>query len=258
MTTIIPSLATLRSEIDEIDEQLRALLLQRARACAQVAEVKRDDGIPMMAPDRLAQVRSRARAFAEANDMEPDYLVDVFDLITMESCRAEDEVIGTDRAALATHGVRIDHVAVAVRDLEAAIDMLSSRFGFELVERRQVEGDFSGMVSATMQAGQAYFVLVQGLSPASNVSRYIEHYGPGVQHVAVSVRDQRGLHREFVRLGTDLLTGIIHAPGLDQSFTRRDPNTGLQLEFITRTGNEGFDDDNVRELFEAMEREDVY
>ncbi|WP_445271854.1 hypothetical protein, partial [Streptomyces sp. DSM 41978] len=132
------------------------------------------------------------------------------------------------------------------------------RYGFELVERRVVDGAASGMDSATLQAGGVTFVLCQGDSPESNVSRYIEHYGPGVQHVALEVSEQAQVQDDLRERDADLLTGIIHGPGLDQSFTRRDTNSGIQLEFVTRTGNEGFDDTNVRELFTAMERDGAF
>jgi methylmalonyl-CoA epimerase len=152
----------------------------------------------------------------------------------------------------------IDHVAIAVRSLPDAIEHFRGSFGFEVVEEREVSGEFSGMVTAVLMAGDVKIVLVQGTSPASNVSRYIEHYGPGVQHVAIRVDDAEGTLADLRERSCDLLTGIIHADGLDQIFTRRDQNSGMQVELISRSKNEGFSDSNVRELFEAMEREQVF
>jgi 4-hydroxyphenylpyruvate dioxygenase-like putative hemolysin len=63
---------------------------------------------------------------------------------------------------------------------------------------------------------------------------------------------------ELLARDCDLLTGIIHADGLDQIFTRREPNSGMQIELISRSKNDGFSDSNVRELFDAMERERVF
>lgn len=252
------SLEELRAEIDHIDESLLELLDQRMRACIAVAEIKRDNDIPMMAPDRLAAVRTRSRDFAEAHGHDADYLSNIFDVITSESCRVEDKVIGCSSGrALGSRAVRIDHVAIAVRDLDRAIASLQDRYGFELLERRQITGELSGMDTATMRAGDVTFVLCRGDSPRSSVSQYIEHYGPGVQHIAIIVRGHEDLHTELNERGADLLTGILHAPGQDQSFTRREGNTGVQLEFVTRTGNDGFHD-NTQELFAVMERENVF
>jgi chorismate mutase-like protein len=259
--TDAPDLAQLREQLDAVDETLLDLLRQRYALCREVAEYKRDRNLPMMAPERLDAVRRRASDFAVANGLEPEALAEIFELITAEACRLEDALIrgaDPDRTGLGGRAVRIDHVAIAVRDLDAAIALFRDRYGFTELERRQVKGEISGMDSATMRAGGVTFVLCQGDSPASNVSRYIEHYGPGVQHVALAVRDQPEMLVDLRERGADLLTGVINAPGLDQSFTKRDANSGIQLEFASRTDNAGFNDANVRELFTAMEREDVY
>lgn len=161
-------------------------------------------------------------------------------------------------SVLGRSAMRIDHVAIAVRDLDAAISYYGDVLGFALQERRQISGRISGMDSAVMEAGGVKFVLVQGDSPESNVSRYIEAYGPGVQHVAIEVPDPQEAIDDLRARGADLLTGIIRGPGLDQIFTKREPNSGIQLEIIARAENDGFDPANVQELFEAMERENVF
>jgi chorismate mutase-like protein len=258
-TTETSRLEALRAEIDRTDAQLLELLDRRMSICREIAEQKRTDDVPMMAQDRLDGVFAKAQAYAREHGLDVDFVNDVYDAITLESCRLEAGIIGdTPTAALAGRALRIDHVAIAVRDLEQAIALFRDVYGFTVIERRAVQGEISGMDSATLRAGNATFVLCQGDNPASNVSRYIEHYGPGVQHIALSVRGQGDLLEELRGRGADLLTGVIHSPGLDQSFTKREPNAGTQLEFVTRTGNKGFSDDNVRELFAAMEREDVF
>lgn len=161
-------------------------------------------------------------------------------------------------SALAREGSRIDHVAIAVRDLDGAIDTYSAVFGFELVERRRIEGRVGGMYLAEMRAGGVTFVLVQGDSPESNVCRYIERYGPGVQHIAVEVDDVGAALDDLKQRGCRLLTGVIESPGLQQAFTARDPNSGVQLELIARGSEQGFVQSNIEELFRAMEREDEY
>jgi chorismate mutase-like protein len=259
-TSMTESLAELRERLDRTDDALLELLATRLRTCREIAERKRAANLPMMAQDRLDALTAKVREFATSHGIDSDFLAELFDLVTTETCRIEDEIISgaESNRGLAGRAVRIDHVAIAVRDLDAAIEMFSTRYGFAMLERRQVAGEFSGMDSATMRAGGVTFVLVQGDSPASNVSKYIEHYGPGVQHIAIAVRGQEDLLVDLTGRGANLLTGIIHAPGLDQSFTTREPNSGIQLEFVTRTDNAGFDDNNVRELFAAMERENVF
>ena len=161
-------------------------------------------------------------------------------------------------ALLARTSARIDHVAIAVEDLDEAIETYRSTLGFELVERRRIEGSASGMFLAEMRAGPITFVLVQGDSEHSNVTRYIEHYGPGVQHVALEVEDLPALLEDLRERGCELLTGVIQSPGLQQAFTKREPNSGMQLELVSRGAEQGFTQSNIKELFEAMERENVY
>ena len=51
-----PDLASLRVQIDSIDQQLLALLNQRAKVAENVGEIKKREGTPFFRPDRVAQV----------------------------------------------------------------------------------------------------------------------------------------------------------------------------------------------------------
>ncbi len=257
------ALATLRERIDRVDEQLMSTLAERTAICREVAEHKRAQGIPMMQPDRVTEVEARWALLAAERGLDEDFARALARSVVAESCRVEGAMLsegarGTGASVLGRSAMGIDHVAIAVRELEPAIAYYRDVLGFELKERRQISGRISGMDSAVMEAGGVKFVLVQGDSPESNVSRYIEAYGPGVQHVAIEVPDPQEALEDLSARGADLLTGIIHGPGLDQIFTKREPNSGIQLEIIARAENEGFDPRNVQELFEAMERENVF
>jgi len=259
-------LSEFRERIDEIDEQIVDLLARRFAVAREVAEHKRDGEAPMMQPDRMREVVDRVVELAGDRGLSRDLARRLYDSITEETCGVEAEIISGDgngaagqtERGLPERALAIDHVAIAVRSLPDAVEHFRDSFGFEVVEEREVAGEFSGMETAVLTAGGVKFVLVQGTSPASNVSQYIEHYGPGVQHVAIRVDRAGAVLGDLQERSCDLLTGIIHADGLDQIFTRRDPNSGMQVELISRSENEGFSDSNVRELFEAMEREHVF
>jgi chorismate mutase-like protein len=263
-TTQETALASFRERIDRVDEQLLSLLAERVAICREVAEHKRDHGIPMMQPDRVAAVEQRWADLAAERGLDERFARTLARAAVGEGCRVEDAIMGSangrpdDRSVFRRAAIGIDHVAIAVRDLEAAIDYYGGTLGFELAERRQISGRISGMDSAVMVAGGVKLVLVQGDSPESNVSRYIEAYGPGVQHVAIEIPDAQEALEDLRARGADLLTGVINGPGLDQIFTKREQSSGMQLEIIARSENEGFDPRNVQELFEAMERENVY
>jgi methylmalonyl-CoA epimerase len=264
-TTQASALASFRERIDRVDEQLLSVLAERTAICREVAEHKREHDIPMMQPDRVAAVEARWAELAAERGLDEDFARSLARTVVAENCRIEGTMMSAESAGdeaagsvLGRSAMRIDHVAIAVRDLDAAIAYYGDVLGFTLQERRQISGRISGMDSAVMEAGGVKFVLVQGDSPESNVSRYIEAYGPGVQHVAIEVPDPQEAIDDLRRRGADLLTGIIRGPGLDQIFTKREPNSGIQLEIIARAENDGFDPANVQELFEAMERENVF
>jgi 4-hydroxyphenylpyruvate dioxygenase-like putative hemolysin len=238
-----PDINDLNARLDAIDEQLFDLLGARLEL---VREIAAQNGGPAAA---------HARADTNGSPTQPVEGSEHGDRA------AQDAREGHERGAadgLGRRALAIDHAAIAVRDLQSAIAVLCERFGFHVAEERRIDGTSSGMNSAVLRAGAVKLVLVQGTSPESNVSRYVEHYGPGVQHLAIEVDDAHALVGELRDRGCDLLTGVIRSPGLDQLFTRRDPHSGMQLEFVSRAENDGFSEHNVRELFEAMEREDEF
>ncbi|HTQ79143.1 MAG TPA: VOC family protein, partial [Thermoanaerobaculia bacterium] len=71
------------------------------------------------------------------------------------------------QATLAKYVTGIDHVAIAVHNLEESIDFYTKIVGFELVERRETKGHHTAMISAVLKAGPVTFVLLQGTSAES-------------------------------------------------------------------------------------------
>ncbi|WP_080731018.1 chorismate mutase family protein [Rhodococcoides fascians] len=86
-------LAELRRELDGVDEVLRAAVRDRIDVCVRVAHVKREFGIPMMQPGRVGVVTERAREFASANGLSPDFLEELYKSMIAEACRVEDLII---------------------------------------------------------------------------------------------------------------------------------------------------------------------
>ena len=154
--------------------------------------------------------------------------------------------------------LRIDHLAIAVNDLEEAVVYYRDILKLPLVERRETLGKNTGMRSAVMSAGNFQIVLIEGTSPESQVSRYIEKFGPGVQHVAFEVKDIESTHRALAENGMEFSTSVLEAPGLRQAFSKRDQVSGMMYELIERTGEIGFKDANTTRLFEELERADAY
>src|SRR4051794_35126885 len=110
----------------------------------------------------------------------------------------------------------IDHIAVAVPDLEKAICWYTDVLGFQLAERRTTQGERTSMDSAVLACGKAIVVLIQGREPESQVSRFIEHLGAGVQHVAFAVSDLDEAIRRIEAAGGAVETPKVEDLGIRQ------------------------------------------
>lgn len=82
---------------------------------------------------------------------------------------------------------KIDHVAIAVHDLEAAIDDYRRRYGVEPIHREIVEDQM--VEEALIPVGESLIQLLMPTSPESTVARFLEHSGEGLHHVGYEVPD---------------------------------------------------------------------
>jgi methylmalonyl-CoA/ethylmalonyl-CoA epimerase len=81
----------------------------------------------------------------------------------------------------------IDHVAIAVNDLEAAIAYYESTFGAEVEHREVVESD--GVEEALLKVAESYIQLLTPTRDDSPVAKYLERKGEGLHHVGYRVDD---------------------------------------------------------------------
>ena len=169
----------------------------------------------------------------------------------------ESKTMAQPVTLLAKYVTSIDHVAIAVQDLEESIKFYTNVLGFELKERRRTEGKQTAMISAVLKAGPVTVVLLQGTTPESQVSRFVEHFGPGVQHLALGVENLPEMAGELEAAGMEFDTTVISSPGLRQIFSKRDTGSGQMFEFIERMGGD-FSDQSVQQLFEQLEKKNAF
>jgi 4-hydroxyphenylpyruvate dioxygenase-like putative hemolysin len=153
---------------------------------------------------------------------------------------------------------RIDHIAIAVKDLESAIAFYVDVLGFKLIRRLQVRGKRTGMLSAEIEHNGIKFVLCQGTEQESQVSRLISAFGPGVAHIALEVDDVHSTVEQLRAKGLSFDTSVIEGTGLTQAFSARCANSGMSIEFIARGEEQGFLEANVQSLFDQLESADAY
>ncbi|MBA2615444.1 MAG: methylmalonyl-CoA epimerase [Actinobacteria bacterium] len=79
------------------------------------------------------------------------------------------------------------HVALAVEDLDQAIDTYVRFFGAEVEERARIEEQ--GVDAVYLRVGEGRLELVSPLDPDTPVGRFLARRGPGMHHVAFEVDD---------------------------------------------------------------------
>jgi methylmalonyl-CoA epimerase len=81
----------------------------------------------------------------------------------------------------------LDHVAIAVRDLDAAIEWYAETLGAFLTHREVVERD--GVEEALLKVADSYVQLLTPVREDSPVARFLESRGEGLHHVGYRVED---------------------------------------------------------------------
>ena len=84
----------------------------------------------------------------------------------------------------------IDHVAIAVNDLEAAIAWYGEVFGASVDHRERVDRD--GVEEALLKVADSYVQLLTPISDDSPVAKYLPTKGEGLHHVGYRVDDCAG------------------------------------------------------------------
>jgi methylmalonyl-CoA/ethylmalonyl-CoA epimerase len=97
----------------------------------------------------------------------------------------------------------IDHVAIAVENLDAAVALFERVFGMKVKHREEVTG--FRVTVATLSTGGTDIELVQGMSPDSPVARFVAERGAGLHHVAFAVPDIDAALAALKRQGVPLI-----------------------------------------------------
>jgi methylmalonyl-CoA/ethylmalonyl-CoA epimerase len=97
----------------------------------------------------------------------------------------------------------IDHVGVAVSDLDRAIALYEETFGMPLVHRETVEEQ--GVEAVLLDVGDGHVELLSPLGPDTVVGKFVEKRGEGLHHVAYRVDDIDAVLAELKDAGVDLI-----------------------------------------------------
>ena len=126
----------------------------------------------------------------------------------------------------------IDHVAIAVHDLEAAIAYYQEAFGAEVHHREIVDSD--GVEEALVKVADSYIQLTTATRPDSPIAKYLEKRGDGLHLIGYRVDDCQAALDAMVAAGA---TPIDQAPrpgsrGTTVAFMHPKGSFGTLIELV--------------------------
>ena len=98
---------------------------------------------------------------------------------------------------------RIDHVGIAVADLDAAVQLYESTLGMPLVHRETVTEQ--GVEAVLLDVGEGHIELLRPLSEDTPVGKFMARKGGGMHHVAYAVGDIDRTLAELAERGVELI-----------------------------------------------------
>jgi methylmalonyl-CoA/ethylmalonyl-CoA epimerase len=82
---------------------------------------------------------------------------------------------------------KIEHIGIAVKDLEAANEVYSKLFGESPYKTESVESE--GVSTSFFKVGESKIELLEATTPDSAIAKFIEKKGEGIHHIAYAVED---------------------------------------------------------------------
>lgn len=107
---------------------------------------------------------------------------------------------------------QIDHVGIAVADLEEAVALYRDRLGMREQHRETVEEQ--GVHAVLLEIGDSHVELISPIGPEGGVAKFIERNGPGMHHVAYRTDDIDAALKQLVAAGIRMID--------------EEPRTGIQ------------------------------
>lgn len=128
----------------------------------------------------------------------------------------------------------IDHIGIAVKDLDEAIRVYRDVLGFKL---EGVHTFSERMLKiAFFSLGESRIELLQPLSPDSTVAKFLATRGEGIQHLAVKVKNVEATIEEFKGKGVVLVdeTPRLGVEGNKMAFVHPKSTRGVLLELVEK------------------------
>jgi methylmalonyl-CoA/ethylmalonyl-CoA epimerase len=132
----------------------------------------------------------------------------------------------------------IDHIGVAVSDLDRAIALYEGTFGMPVVHRETVEEQ--GVEAVLLDVGDGHVELLSPLGPETVVGKFVERRGEGLHHVAYRVEDIDATLAALKDAGVELIDAQARI-GIRRSrvaFLHPRSTGGVLTELVQPAGNQ--------------------
>lgn len=101
---------------------------------------------------------------------------------------------------------RLDHIGIAVKDLEAAVNTFVRGFGLEVTHRETVEEQ--QVDTAFLPVGETRLELLQSTSPDGPIGRFLTRRGEGIHHLCFAVPDIEQALKTCAEAGMELIDRV--------------------------------------------------
>ncbi len=133
---------------------------------------------------------------------------------------------------------RIDHIGVAVEDIDAALALYEQSFEMSLAHRETVESQ--GVEAVLLDVGDGHVELLRPLGPETAVGKFLARKGPGLHHVAYAVADIDATLERLAAAGLELIDSEARV-GIRESrvaFLHPRSTGGVLTEIVEPSGEE--------------------
>lgn len=99
---------------------------------------------------------------------------------------------------------RVDHIAVAVKNLDDAIERFGNVLGAELIRKKEIKLSGSRILVAYLKLGDTIIALDQATDPGGFVTKFIERRGEGLHHLGLEVDDLDEFKEDLRKKGVQI------------------------------------------------------
>ena len=126
----------------------------------------------------------------------------------------------------------VDHVGIAVTDLDSAVREYADAFGVEPVHRERVEDQ--GVEEVLIRVGTSYIQLLGALGPETPVGKFLARHGEGIHHIGYRVSDLAGTLKTLRTAGVSLIdeSGRPGSRGTTVAFIHPRAMRGVLVELV--------------------------